>query len=124
MTLLTVVTDGWTTTAAQFRAALERRWPNAVVVEVEETSDFSLRWEDPDAAVWEGQLSSKGTGFAIDGTIQGAARLASWFRELVPINHEVLFVDVGNNAEVVVPPGITPEALAEAYVAAANREER
>lgn len=122
MILIAVVIDGaWSISSEEFRAALRDRWPTATFTDLDETWDYSFRWANSDPEVWEGQLERSGRGLALRGTVEGAARVTSWFRAMVPPELSMWFVDDGNNAHVDVTPGMGAEALAMAYTAAANR---
>ncbi|MEJ7602138.1 MAG: hypothetical protein WKG01_29850 [Kofleriaceae bacterium] len=123
LVLLAVIVDGeWSISPNAFRAALKARWPTVTFTELDDTWDYAFRWANADPDVWEGQLDRNGRGLALRGTLEGAARITCWFRAMVPTELSMWFVDEGNNAHVDATPELSPELLAAAYIAAANRE--
>lgn len=123
MVLLAVIIDGeWSVSPEAFRAELQHRWPTVTFTDLDDTWDYAFRWADSDPEVWEGRLERNGRGLALRGNVEGAARVTSWFRAMVPTELSMWFVDDGNNAHVDVTPGISAEALTAAYIAAASRE--
>jgi hypothetical protein len=65
-------------------------------------------------------VSRDGHGITIDGTLDHCARVAVWFRSLVPVEHEVRLYDDGNSSDAEVLPAMSPEELVTAFETAAH----
>jgi hypothetical protein len=108
----------WRIDPAELEAALRARWE---LVRYHPNAEHDMFAFDFDLAVGGGLVDG---GFARDGKVLGlggdvnlVARVAVWFRELVPAEQSLLFYDQMYNGHVELTPGMSAAQLAEAYLA-------
>jgi hypothetical protein len=107
----------WSLEPDAFAAALRERWPGAEVREVPASDptyaiDFAV--SEPDRV--DGSFARDGQALGLNGDLEGAMRVAAWFRSLVPDEQALLFYDPALNGQVELEPGTAPEQAAAAYL--------
>ena len=110
----------WQEDPEGFAAAVRERWRDAdvkltphldgIVVDAWLPDDFELML----------LASASARAVGTEGDVEGSAEVAVWWRRRVPAEIELFLYDDMYNADVPVEPGARPEALAEAYLAAAS----
>jgi hypothetical protein len=111
-------TTDWHEDPDEFAAAVRERWPDADVKLTPESEAIAVDAWLPDN--FELMLLASRSAVGTEGDVAGSAEVAAWWRRRVPAEIELLFYDDLYNADVPVEPGAHPEALAEAYRAAAR----
>jgi hypothetical protein len=87
-------------------------WPQATVDTSVHDEARGLTWEfDDEEGPVEARLHVDGTCVYVDGQLGSAARVAVWFRRLVPPGVDLIFCDTGYNSSSPVVPGMTASEL-------------
>lgn len=110
--------DRWSISKADLETKLRERWAAIPISDVTTGDAYVLKWEGPE--IYEGRLAAAGDAIVMEGEIDACARVAVWFRGLVPATHTMQFFDEGYSASVDIRPGMTAEDLAAHYLADVN----
>ena len=108
----------WSIAHSDFERLLRQRWPHAKTIKGSDLDRFrALEWtvEAPSGVV-EGALNGDGQAIALDGAIGDVARMALWFRSVVPSEQALIFYDEGYNADVELKEGTTVDDLVSPFL--------
>ena len=108
----------WREDPEAFAAAVRERWPGADIELTPHSESTAVEAVLPDG--FELMLLAGLDGVGTEGDVAGSAEVAVWWRGRVPAEIELFLYDDMYNADVPVEPGAHPEAVAEAYRAAAH----
>ena len=117
---VTSMDESWTLGLDTFRTSFENRFPQATLSSLSANEAYAAKSENVEHEVDELLFRKAGDSLAIEGSLQGCARVAAWFRELVPAQYALRFYDLDYYGDVEVRPGMTAEAIAAAYTEAAS----
>lgn len=112
----------WSISPDVFASRLRERWPESSV-QLHEDSEFTALSFTVVVADQEvsGRLSRSGRALDLDEQeLELLAELALWFRDEVPHDQDLIFLDEGYNGHVSLRPGMTVEQLVSQYLTAVN----
>lgn len=103
----------WRVDSAVLLSAIHAEWPSADINPAPRGTARILSWsfEDNGEGV-ESYLQRGATSLVVDGRLGAAAKVAAWFRDIVPNAIPLIFCDAGYNVVVDVEPGVSSSELA------------
>jgi hypothetical protein len=109
----------WSIDPEEFEEQLRERWPDAEVWPGDPDSQRALTFELPSVGDVppRGRLMRDGQVVGLDGDVPESAEVASWFREVVPAQQELVFWDQGYSFHVPLTEGITRDEIVAAVEA-------
>jgi len=112
----------WSLAPEAFAELLRERWPAARLEWVENAERHAALDFDVDLGNREltGRFLRDGQGLSLDDAeMEQLAEVALWFRDVVPAEQPLLFLDEAMNGHVSLERGMTVDGLATAYLAEA-----
>jgi hypothetical protein len=110
----------WRIEPADFEASLVTDWPGASVRPAGADPAYVLWFTLPGPPRVDGALARDGQMLGLDGDLAAVARVAVWFRGLVPPEQPLLFCDPALDGRVELAAGAHADALARAYLSDAG----
>jgi hypothetical protein len=109
----------WRIDPEEFETHLRERWPDAEVWPGDPDSQRALTFELPSLGEVppRGRLMRDGQVVGLDGDVPESAEVASWFREVVPAQQELVFWDQEYSFHVPLTEGVTRDEIVAAVEA-------
>lgn len=108
----------WALSPDVFAAEIMKRWPDVELTWVEAPEalsaiDFAISL---DAYDFTGRFWRDGQTLSLDDAeMEELAQVALWFRDMVPAEQRLMFLDEADNGDVMLERGMTVDQLASAY---------
>ena len=109
----------WRISRSEFSRGMEAEFDGC---EFSVVPDDTSEWRDLDWSMeasfglLHGHLAGEGQVLVLDGDVRDIAKLAIWFRTMVPMSQDLVFYDEGYSADASIGETTTAEELARLFL--------